>query len=101
MVPVQACLVSARITSVRAQVQFIHLAPRISITVGTSMLKAVSIMRPRYLSSFLWLLLLSALIIFALLGTGEEKFVQLHLVMDTTNAVLSLLLAVFLLGEQD
>ena len=64
------------------------------------MLKAVSVMRPRYLSSFLWLLLLYALIILALLGTGEEKFAQLHLVMDTTNAVLSLLLAVFLLGEQ-
>ena len=64
------------------------------------MLKAVSIMRPRYLSSFLWLLLLYALIILALLGTGEEKFAQLHLVMDTTNATLSLLLAVFLLGEQ-
>jgi diguanylate cyclase (GGDEF)-like protein/PAS domain S-box-containing protein len=64
------------------------------------MLEAVSAMRPRYFSNFLWLLLLYALIILALLGTGEEKFVQLHLVMDTTNAVLSLLLAVFLLGEQ-
>ncbi len=64
------------------------------------MLKMVSTIRPRYLSSFLWLLLLYALIIFSLSGTGDEKFEQLHLVLDTGNAILSLLLAVFLLGEQ-
>lgn len=64
------------------------------------MLKTVFAMRPKYLSSFLWLLLLYALIIFFLSGTGGEKFEQLHLVLDTGNAMLSLLLAVFLLGEQ-
>jgi diguanylate cyclase (GGDEF)-like protein/PAS domain S-box-containing protein len=63
-------------------------------------LKTALALRSRYLSNFLWLLLLYALIILALSGTGEGEFEQLHLVLDTSNAILSLLLAVFLLGEQ-
>lgn len=56
--------------------------------------------RPRYLKTFLWFLAAYALIIFALYSTGEEKFEHLHLGLDTSNAILSLLLAVFLLGER-
>lgn len=54
----------------------------------------------RYLSNFLWFLLLYGLLILILAGTGEEKFEHLHLGLDTSNAILSMLLAVFLLGEQ-
>ncbi len=55
---------------------------------------------PKYLNIFLWSLALYALIVFSLWGTGEEKFKDLHLGLDTGNAILSLLLAVFLLGER-
>ena len=63
------------------------------------MLKIISPL-PKYLNIFLWSLALYALIIFSLWGTGEEKFNDLHLGLDTGNAILSLLLAVFLLGER-
>ena len=64
------------------------------------MLKIISPMRPKYLNIFLWSLALYALIIFSLWGAGEERFKDLHLGLDTGNAILSLLLAVFLLGER-
>lgn len=57
-------------------------------------------MRPRYLKSFLWFLALYALVILVLQSTGEERFEHLHLGLDTSNAILSLLLAIFLLGER-
>jgi diguanylate cyclase (GGDEF)-like protein/PAS domain S-box-containing protein len=60
----------------------------------------ISRLRPRYLKPFLWFLVLYALVIFALQSTGEEKFEHLHLGLDTSNAILSMLLAVFLLGER-
>jgi diguanylate cyclase (GGDEF)-like protein/PAS domain S-box-containing protein len=60
----------------------------------------ISDMRPRYLKPFLWFLALYALVIFALQATGEEKFEHLHLGLDTSNAILSMLLDVFLLGER-
>jgi diguanylate cyclase (GGDEF)-like protein/PAS domain S-box-containing protein len=60
----------------------------------------ISALRPRYLKPFLWFLVLYALVIFALQSTGEEKFEHLHLGLDTSNAILSMLLAVFLLGER-
>ena len=63
------------------------------------MLKIISPL-PKYLNIFLWSLALYALIVFSLWGTGEEKFKDLHLGLDTGNAILSLLLAVFLLGER-
>jgi diguanylate cyclase (GGDEF)-like protein/PAS domain S-box-containing protein len=56
--------------------------------------------RPRYLKSFLWFLVLYALVILVLQSTGEERFEHLHLGLDTSNAILSLLLAIFLLGER-
>ncbi len=64
------------------------------------MFKTVFAMQSKYLSNFLWFLLLYALVISALLGAGEEKFEHLHLVLDISNAMLSLLLMLFLLGEQ-
>ncbi len=57
-------------------------------------------MRPKYLSSLVGFLLLYAAVVLGLLGTGEEKFEHLHLVLDISNSILSLLLMLFLLGEQ-
>ena len=57
-------------------------------------------MQSRYLPTLLWFLLLYALVILALLGTGGEKFEHLHLILDISNSILSLLLMLFLLGEQ-
>lgn len=57
-------------------------------------------MRPKYLQPFLWFLVLYAAVIVVLWGVGEDKFEHLHLGLDTSNAILSLLLAVFLLGER-
>lgn len=45
-------------------------------------------------------LLAYGLVVFALAQTGSEVFEQLHLVLDVSNGILSLLLAVFLLSEQ-
>lgn len=61
---------------------------------------AAADLRPRYLGTFFGFLLLYGLVIFALWGTGAEKFEHLHLGLDTSNAILSFLLAVFLLGER-
>lgn len=60
----------------------------------------ISALRPKYQKPFLWFLVLYALVIFALQSTGDEKFEHLHLGLDTSNAILSMLLAVFLLGER-
>lgn len=49
---------------------------------------------------FLWFLLLYAFVILALSGTDAEKFEHPHLVIDTSNGMLSLPLAMFLLAEQ-
>lgn len=63
-------------------------------------MRVKSSLLPKYLGTFLWALLLYALVILAMWGTGEEKFTYLHLGLDTSNAILSMLLAVFLLGER-
>jgi diguanylate cyclase (GGDEF)-like protein/PAS domain S-box-containing protein len=60
----------------------------------------MSAIRPKYLNAFLWSLAFYALIAFALSEMGAEKFEHLHLSLDTSNAILSLLLAVFLLSER-
>ena len=57
-------------------------------------------MQPRYRTLFLGFLLLYALTVAVLSGEGAGKFANLHLVFDTSNGILSLLLAVFLLVEQ-
>ena len=57
-------------------------------------------MQSRYIPTFSWFLLLYALVILAFSGMGEEKFEHLHLLLDISNAILSLLLMLFLLGEQ-
>jgi signal transduction histidine kinase/CheY-like chemotaxis protein len=49
---------------------------------------------------FAWFLAAYALVIFLLSGMGEEKFENLHLIFDTSNGILSFLLALFLLAEQ-
>lgn len=64
------------------------------------MLISLTTARPRYLKTFLWFLALYATIIGVLWGTGNEKFERLHLGLDTSNAILSMLLALFLLGER-
>lgn len=60
----------------------------------------ISALRPKYLNIFLWFLALYAFFIVILWGAGEGKFEHMHLVVDTSNAILSMLLAVFLLGER-
>ncbi len=67
---------------------------------GDRMLSSLAAARPRYLKTFLWFLALYAVIIGVLWGTGNEKFEHLHLGLDTSNAILSMLLALFLLGER-
>lgn len=64
------------------------------------MLKPVLAVQSRYLPVFLWFLLLYALVILALSQTGTTEFLRLHLLLDTGIGTLSLLLAVFLLGER-
>lgn len=44
--------------------------------------------RLQYLNIFIGAFALNLLIIFSLWGVGEEKFVYLHLVFDTSNAIL-------------
>ena len=53
-----------------------------------------------YLKSFFFFLSLYLLIVLALSGADNQKFEHLHLLLDTSNGILSLLLAVFLLAEQ-
>jgi len=60
----------------------------------------ISNLRPKYLHLFLWSLALYALVIFSLWDTGDKVYTYLHLGLDTSNAILSLLLAMFLLSER-
>ncbi|WP_051938240.1 EAL domain-containing protein [Ferriphaselus sp. R-1] len=55
---------------------------------------------PLYSKGFLVFLSLYALVVWALSGTGAEKFEHLHLTLDTSNGMLSLMLVLFLLGER-
>lgn len=57
-------------------------------------------LQTKYKNIFLVMMGLYALLVFILIGTGAEKFEHLHLELDISNAILSLLLAVFLLGER-
>ena len=70
------------------------------LPVVAPMSKLITSIRPKYLNIFLLFLVLYALVVFALWGSGEENFERLHLGLDTSNAILSLLLAIFLLGER-
>ncbi|HEY6896763.1 MAG TPA: EAL domain-containing protein [Rhodocyclaceae bacterium] len=56
---------------------------------------------PKYLRLMCYTLGLYALAALALSEAGEEVFIHLHLALDTSNAVLSLLLAIFLLSERN
>jgi PAS domain S-box-containing protein len=47
-----------------------------------------------------WFVFMYALVALVLLSTGTELFEHLHLLFDTSNGLLSLLLALFLLAEQ-
>jgi len=55
---------------------------------------------PRYFTEFLWFLLLYSGVVFVLSSQGDSKFVHLHLLLDTGNGILSLMLVLFLLAEQ-
>jgi diguanylate cyclase (GGDEF)-like protein/PAS domain S-box-containing protein len=57
-------------------------------------------MRPKYFATFLSFLLIYALVILGLSQEGDAKFEHLHLLLDTGNGILSLMLALFLLAEQ-
>src|SRR3989339_1547953 len=54
----------------------------------------------KYRKIFLIFLLLFAVTVFTLSGMGDLRFESLHLLLDTTNGILSLMLALFLLAEQ-
>ena len=66
----------------------------------TNLFNLASIRRSRYLPLLLQLLLPYTLAIWILSRAGAEKFENLHLVLDTGNAILSLVLALFLLAAQ-
>ena len=51
-------------------------------------------------SVFICFVLTYALLVWGLFGQGETKFENLHLLLDTSNGLLSLLLAFFLVAEQ-
>ena len=55
----------------------------------------------KYLNIFLWFIFLYAFIIFALSGTDGLIMENLHLLFDTSSGILALLLALFLLAEQN
>jgi len=54
----------------------------------------------KYKTSFSWFLLIYALIIFSLAGSENKNIRDMHLLLDISNGILSLLLALFLLAEQ-
>jgi diguanylate cyclase (GGDEF)-like protein/PAS domain S-box-containing protein len=60
----------------------------------------MSNLRRQNRSVFIWVLLVYALLTWVLLGQGDAKFEHLHLLLDTCNGMLSLLLAFFLMAEQ-
>lgn len=55
----------------------------------------------KYQKTFSWFLLLYALIVFVLSGLGTRTYENLHLLLDSSNVVISLLLALFFLVEQN
>jgi len=55
---------------------------------------------PKYHLTFLAFMLLYGLLVSGLWTMGDEKFVNMHLLLDTGNGILSFMLAVFLLAEQ-
>lgn len=70
-------------------------------TQGAALLaRAISAVRPRYLGIFLWSLGLYAAAVMILSDAGAEKFIYLHLGLDISNGILSMLLAMFLMGER-
>lgn len=54
----------------------------------------------QYRTLFLGFLLFYVLLLAVLSGEGAEKFEHLHLLIDTSNGILSLFLAIFLMAEQ-
>jgi diguanylate cyclase (GGDEF)-like protein/PAS domain S-box-containing protein len=63
-------------------------------------MNARSLPATRYFNEFLGFLLLYAGVAFVLSGQVESKFEHMHLLLDTCNGILSLMLALFLLAEQ-
>jgi len=57
-------------------------------------------LQQKYFATFLKFLFAYALVILILFQEGDANFERLHLVLDTSNGILSLLLAVFLLSER-
>lgn len=57
-------------------------------------------LQTKYKHIFLVMMALYAIIVLILIGTGAEKYEHLHLELDISNAILSLLLSVFLLSER-
>ncbi|MEQ1630054.1 MAG: EAL domain-containing protein [Gallionella sp.] len=55
---------------------------------------------PKYHQTFLVFMGMYGLVVLGLSTQGAERFVNLHLLLDTGNGILSLMLAVFLLAEQ-
>lgn len=51
-------------------------------------------------SVFGWVVLTYALLVWVFFGQGDTKFESLHLLLDTSNGLLSLLLAFFFMAEQ-
>jgi len=52
-------------------------------------------------SAFGWILLAYTLLVWVFFGQGDAKFESLHLLLDTSNGLLSLLLAFFFMAEQN
>lgn len=57
-------------------------------------------LHPKYHLTFLVFMAMYAVVVLGMWTQGEEKFVNLHLLLDTGNGILSLMLAMFLLTEQ-
>lgn len=55
----------------------------------------------KYQTTFTWFLLFYALIVIVLSGLGTRTYENLHLLLDTSNGIVSLLLALFFLVEQN
>ncbi len=60
----------------------------------------MSDLRRQNRSVFIWVLGAYALLTWVLLGQGDAKFEHLHLLLDTCNGMLSLLLVMFFMAEQ-
>lgn len=57
------------------------------------------LIRSKSTQFFLWFAAFYAGVVWVLIGMGEEKFEHLHLGLDTSNGIMSLLLAIFLWGN--